>query len=1215
MYRFEAVRREIGRLDGGAFQALGQHYAMLRFSLSSPVFFGMCPGTLKPVKGTPDAYYKDEKGGFVFVECGHVTTGLSQAAKKIREDIEKCLEVIDKSPTPLTVSKIICCYAYPRINPSTQAELTALDQDRVILVGPDEIARDICDRFFCLANEHLGLGYPNGNVLDFEKFIQLHREDAYAAPLDNEIVGRDDESNIIFSALESGQTIVIYGRSGCGKTRLALDAARHFCEQKNASFSIIRPGIQRTLYKELREYYNAGRNCVVLVDDVNQLFDISELVDFCLLNRNVHLVCTVRNYALKRALESLKKLGSIVQIALEPMDESSIESILREGYSIRNQIFLDQIIKVAKGNLRLAVLAAKKAKGGFAEITNCKDLLDLCYGDAVDQWGDNCVLACEIAALLGPHATIDNKNLETIESALSIPHKDYLDACAELCAKEVMDMVHDYRAVSLDEQNLRDYFIYRCLVVDRKLSFEDLWLLERGQIITAKAVNVLFRVFNDESLFDFTQKSVRSMWPKLSDRDKHLIIKTFNSLIETEALLFLRQRIQDLVPGAGDYSTVGPFWSASGDVISSNVLKSLCVLLSGSNVRVAVDLIFEHLAIDSSPVDDFCTLFYYRMKPVLKYGAVDYRIVETVLDRFESKVQSGISDAEKALLLLFSRSVMDDELSGVRYGEGNEVSFFHGALPFSEDVLNVRRRCMDCLGQVDSSIQQEVLLGYKPACVHSNDERLAIATYKIIDDRLDLRQATVLRKKVQAINLGRSMEHLGYRSHAIDHFVNSTWQHRFLSAALRRKLSINESGSDRINNLAAEASQDSINQLIDLLESGLSSNTKNEWAIDEAVKILLEWLRENAPDIFEGAVHHYLQKGLAPKQIGFTIASCFFDEGNPRNGRETLLSVSCANRDMWANEYDGYCIVLKDCIPDEEAIFESLKQRRAPLDPVYIWKADELSPGFFLTCVVSAMESSENNALNLSPLFPYSEDEEGMGAVRRSIEKNDGLQLIERAVLSSIDNDIHHPPKATIGLLLERDPEYLRVIVPALLKSVKKEYWADWIVDIIWSGLFSLEDIKTLVNMLRNQTGSANWYVTRSFLGELFGGAEDHGVLHEALSLIIELKKNFPNDSLIDGLRDKLSRSAKVELAVRLGRDEASWDQIRPLASDSRSYESWSGSYMSVLNRRREVARMIQEHLNTEGIRNYDLDFMDLYQSFDEVAEQTEIKDFIDPYL
>lgn len=344
----------------------------------------------------------------------------------------------------------------------------------------------------------------------------------------------------------------------------------------------------------------------------------------------------------------------------------------------------------------------------------------------------------------------------------------------------------------------------------------------------------------------------------------------------------MRQRIQDLVPGAGDYSTVGPFWSASGDVISSNILKSLCVLLSGSNVRVAVDLIFEHLAIDSSPVDDFCTLFYYRMKPILKYGAVDYRIVETVLDRFESKVQSGISDAEKALLLLFSRSVMDDELSGVRYGEGNEVSFFHGALPFSEDVLNVRRRCMDCLGQVDSSMQQEVLLGYKPACVHSNDERLAIATYKIIDDRLDLRQATVLRKKVQVINLGRSMEHLGYRSHAVDHFVNSTWQHRFLSAALRRKLSINESGSDRINTLAAEASQDSINKLIDLLEIGLSSNTKNKWAIDEAVKILLEWLRENAPDIFEGAVHYCLQKGLAPKLIGFTIASCFFDEGNPR---------------------------------------------------------------------------------------------------------------------------------------------------------------------------------------------------------------------------------------------------------------------------------------------------------------------------------------------
>ncbi|MCQ5091237.1 ATP-binding protein [Slackia exigua] len=1215
MYKFETVRREIEKLDGGTFQALGQHYAMLRFNLSSPVFFGMSPGTLKTVKGTPDAYYKDEKGSFVFIECGHVTAGLSQATKKIHEDIEKCLEVIDESPTSLTVSKIICCYTYPYIDPSKQAELIALDRDRVILIGADEIARDICDRFFCLAGEYLGLGYPNGNVLDFEKFVLLHREDAYAAPLDNAIVGREDESNAIFSALESGKTTVIYGKSGCGKTRLALDAAKRFCEQKNAFLSIIRPGIQRALYKELREYYGIERNYIILVDDINQLFDIGELVEFCLLNRNIHLICTVRNYALDRALESLKRLGDIVQIALEPMDKGSIELILREGYSIRNQVFLDQIIKVAKGNLRLAVLAAEKAKGGFAEITNCKDLLDLCYGNAVNQWGDNCVLACEIAALLGPHVTIDNKSLETIEGALSISHEDYLDACVELCAKEVMDMVHGYRAVSLDEQNLRDYFIYRCLVVGRKISLEDLWLLEQGQAIAAKVVNVLFGVFNDESLFDFTKKSVKSMWPKLSKEDKHSAIETFNSLIETEAFLFLRQCIRDLNSGVGDYSAIGPSWSSGNDMIASSILKSLCVLLRGSNVGVAVDLIFEHLEIDSSPIDDFCTIFYHRMKPVLEYGAVDYRIVEAVLNRFESKVKSGISDAEKALLLLFSKSVMDDELSGVHCGEGNEVSFFYGALPFSNDILNVRRRCMDCLGQVDSSMQQEVLLGYRPTYDCSNDKRLAIATYKIIDDRLDFCQAATLQKTVQVINLSFFMEHSGYESHAVDRFVNSTWQHRLLFAALRRELSIDESGSNQIDVLAAEASRDSVNQLIDLLESGMDSSIQSEWAIDEAVKILFEWLRENAPDVFKFAIHRYLQKGLAPKQIGPIIASYFFDEGNPRNGRETLLSASCVNRDMWANEYDGYCIVSKGCIPDKEAIFESLRQRRVPLHRTYIWKADELSPGFFLACVASVMESSENDALDFSFLFPYLEDKEGMGAVRRSIEKDDGLQLIERAVLNSIDNDAHRPPKATIDLLLERDPEYLRIVVSALLSFVREECWADWMADIIWSGLFSFEDIKLLVSTLREQAESANLYATRRFLGKLFGVAEDHGMLHEALSLITELEETFPDDSLIRGLYEDLSQSAKIEYAVRLGKDGASWDKIRPLASDSRSFESWSGSYMSVLNRRREVTRMVQERLNFEGIHSYDLDFMNLYQSFDEVAEQTEIRDFTDPYL
>lgn len=1213
MYRFETVRDEIGKLDGGVFQALGQHYSMLRFNLSSPVFFGMSPGTLKPVKGIPDAFYEDEKGSFVFVECGHVTAGLSQAVKKIREDIEKCLERIDNSSTPIVVSKIICCYAYPRIDPSKQAELMALDQDRVILVGPDEIARDICDRFFLLANEYLGLSYPNGNVLDPEKFIRLHREDASAAPLDNDIVGRDSESDAIFNALESGRTVVVHGRSGCGKTRLALDAASRFCNQNNATFSVIRPGIQRTLYEELREYYSAKRNYVVLVDDVNQLFDIDELVEFCLLNRNVHLVCTVRNYALERALDSLKKLGNIFQLALEPIDRESIELILREGYLIKNQFFLNQIIKISRGNLRLAVLAAGKAKGGFAEIANCRDLLDLCYGDVIAQWSDVCVSACEIAALLGPHTTVDNKNLESLESKLSISHKDYLDACIELCTKEIMDMVHDYGAVCLDEQNLRDYFIYRCLVIDRKLTLGDLWFLEKGQSIAAKAVNVLFGVFSDESLFDFTKKAIRSMWPKLDERDRHLAIETFNSLIETEALLFLRRCIQDLAQGNGDYSMVGPLWSSSGDSIGSDILKSLCALLHGSNVRVVVDLIFEHLSIDSSPVDDFCVIFYHYMNPILEYGAINYRIVEAVLDKFESRVRLGVSDSEKALLTLFSKSIMEDEINDVRIEEENEVSFFHGVLPFSEDILNVRRRCLNCLGQVDSSIQQEVSLGYRPVFDRSDDKRLAVATYKIIDNLLDLRRVSGIQKTLQVISLGYFMECLGYRSDAIDRFANSTWQHRFLSAALLRELSIDESDGDCIDALAAEATCESVNQLVDLLGSGLYSRVQGGWAIDEAVKILFEWLKNNTPVVFEGAVYHYLQKGLPPGQIGSIVASYFFEDDDPRLGRDALLSASCANRDMWANEYDGYCITSKGCIPDERAIIKSVELERIQLPPAYIWEADRLSPGFFLAYVKSVVEHSENGGLRL---LPFSEDcDEGMDAVRRSIETHDGLRLIERAALCSIDCDIHHPPKATISLLLERDPDFLRMVVPALLSIFRNDYWADWIIDTIWSGRFSCEDIKSLVNILHEQAEGINWYVVRRFLGKLFSGAEDHGMLDDALSLLIELDRTYPDDSLINGLGEELSQSAKVEFAVRLGRSDASWDRIRPLASDSKSFESWSGSYMSVLNRRREVARIVHERFKSEGIRNYDLDFMELYQSFDKEAERIEIEDFIDPFI
>lgn len=1196
MYKFETVRAEIRKLDGGAFQALGQQYARLKFNLKKPVFLGTSPGTLKTVKGTPDAYFEDNKGNFVFVECGSITTEASKAVKKIREDIQKCLHVINKSQPKLAVSKIICCYAYSHLTPQQVADLKNLDQDRVMLIGPDEIAEDICNQFFSLAEQYLNLPYPNQSILDSEKFIQLHRNNAYATPLDNKFIGRDAEFNEILQALQSEQTVVVYGKSGCGKTRLALEVATHFCHKKEIPFSIIKSTKNTSLQQELQNYYTSGSKYIILVDDIDQLFDITELIEFCLLNKNVHLICTVRNYALPETLKSLEQLGHIAQIHLEPIHRDSIKSILREQYLIDNQIFLNQITKVSKGNLRLAILAAEKAKGDFYNIANCKDLLELCYENMFKQWPREHVLACEIAALLGTHPIEKNENLKTLEDLLSFSHEDYRDACIKLCENGTLDMPQEYRSISLDEQNLRDYFIYRCLVMDRKLSFENLWFLKDGQSITQKALNTLFEVFNDENLFDFTKNSIESLWPKLSDSDKYSAIAIFKSFIEVDALTFLRNRIQNLPSNTGDYSSVGISYSNNTDVINSNILKSLFVLLDGDHIEITIDLIFEHLSIDSSPVEDFCRLFYCRLKPILKHEGLSYLIVEKVLDKFESKVKSAISDSERALLLLFSKSIMDDNLKFVQRTEINEINILFGTHPFSEYFLNLRRRCLDCLGKVDLSMQQEILLSYAPSYGNTDDKSLANETYKIIYEYLDLHQDITLQDKIQVINLERSMKRSGHNFCGINDFVNSSWQNRFISAAI--SIENNESDYNHFGKLIAEASEEHINQLIDTTESYPDLSEENKCLMNAAIKLLFDYLRKSSPSIFRSAIYRYLQKGLSPDLAGNIIVDYFFDEADICKGRNALLCEVINNHDLWAFEYDLHCILNKDRIPDGELFLESFKRTQIPLHPKCIWKADKISPGLFLTFVSVVMLSSQKNTLNYSKVFPTFEIEEGIEAVKRSIEKSDGLQMVEEVILRSVKHSDYFAPKATLRLLLQKDPEYLRKIVPALLTSSAE---VDWIIDIIWSDLFSIKDIKILLNILCGQLSPR----TISFFGKLISHTENYNKHDEALLLVTKLRENLTDPWYTEGFYGALPLNIKIEFALKLAAEDAPWDQILPLASGSQLMESWVGSYVSVLEDKREAAKTMRKHFNDKGISKYDLDFIILDKEFDRRINDT----------
>lgn len=95
----EIKHRILSSLEGGGFQNLCD-ILLYAEGYENIHQLGMKAGTSKTTKGNPDTYFLSESGKYIFVVY---TTEQQYISKKIRKDIEKCL---DKEKTGVDVKDI-----------------------------------------------------------------------------------------------------------------------------------------------------------------------------------------------------------------------------------------------------------------------------------------------------------------------------------------------------------------------------------------------------------------------------------------------------------------------------------------------------------------------------------------------------------------------------------------------------------------------------------------------------------------------------------------------------------------------------------------------------------------------------------------------------------------------------------------------------------------------------------------------------------------------------------------------------------------------------------------------------------------------------------------------------------------------------------------------------------------------------------------------------
>lgn len=292
MSREIEIRDRIARLDPAAFQNLAQELLSQRFRYNKPVHRGSAAHSAATAPGTPDTIWLLPHNKFAYLECGHYPDR-AEAKNKIEADIEKCLETERKELESGQLVKIVIAYSCRRLDSSDLSYLSSID-DRVELVGTDEMASLLARRYPNLAKEHLGIEVGTGQIMSPDQFESAVERNSFASTLKVDLFGRDNEINELLAALEENQFVLVHGRPGCGKTRLCLEVLGRFANGSGAHPLVIQSN-KLPIWDDLANDVPKEDPTIILLDDANELSDLEGFADFVSNRGNIKVLMTVRN--------------------------------------------------------------------------------------------------------------------------------------------------------------------------------------------------------------------------------------------------------------------------------------------------------------------------------------------------------------------------------------------------------------------------------------------------------------------------------------------------------------------------------------------------------------------------------------------------------------------------------------------------------------------------------------------------------------------------------------------------------------------------------------------------------------------------------------------------------------------------------------------------------------------------------------------------------
>ncbi|MDD9149836.1 hypothetical protein OYT88_14875 [Sporolactobacillus sp. CQH2019] len=709
MSRLTEIKQRILQLDGGQFQNLCDAY-LSQSGYKDILSFGMHPGTEKTKKGIPDTYFRDQEGKYIFVMY---TTQHDRLYQKIEKDILDCFD-FEKVKVPTSdISEIIYCHTSSNLSAGEDKHLREICEKNKVLLrlnGLDKIADDIYKNYHEIASDFLNMPLDTGQIFNIKDFVRYHDSNPMAAPLSTTFHFREKEVQEVLSSLKKNNVTMIIGNAGVGKTRLALECCEKFANINNYKLLCIKSN-ELPIYEDLRQILDVSANYLLMIDDANELTGLKNIFQYLIVhqkNFNIKIVLTVREYAKNSVFRSVYEFSEPKIIKVVGFKDTEIIDILKNNLGIMNPDYLNQIVNIAEGNVRIALMAGKLAikTESLGTIADATHLYEKYYGNFLSENELN--KNHELCAVAGVIAFLSTINLENVEDSCpfikitGLSRERFIECVNKLHELEIVDIYYN-KVVKISDQCFGNYLIYFVFIKKRIIAYSNIILncFKDYESRVINATNILGNVFASESLYNQLKQEIGIVWEQFEKTNDPLFpkfVKAFHFFRPTETLLMLESQIEKLSQNEIDISRKD--FSEKSSIVNDDILSILGQFSYNENYPAALDLLLKYFIKQPNKFMECYQTIINSYSITKQSESENYCIQVELVNKFIEYSNHWTNNNACKLFIEVGKQLLKLIFSPAETGRGNQIILYRIPVQFKDGSKKYRESIWSSLLEI-----------------------------------------------------------------------------------------------------------------------------------------------------------------------------------------------------------------------------------------------------------------------------------------------------------------------------------------------------------------------------------------------------------------------------------------------------------------------------------------------------------------------------------